>query len=199
MEQTCGNPICEKVYDTEDYGVGPVYCSPRCRHTKAGRRWETGQRGRLGRYPRATPKMRGVVLAMLNHNGWNITRYNPDVEPYRMVIQKGHLKVNLCIGGGFKNEKWAEASAFIHPDWKRVYFASTCRKAKQTHQVPLVTTGKTVERTYYYPCLKTWCMKCTRAAWLKMAMDVDNDFDKMCSQERLTNEASRLNLKEKGT
>ena len=173
MERECNS--CFKIYDTDSFGVGPKYCSSRCRHTVNGRRWETGEIGRPGRFPRPTPIMKNVIIRKLTADGWHVTEYLPKDHPYRLLVRRAHFQARICIGGGYNNEKWAQVSAFIHPDARMIAFASTCRKARQTHHIP-DEHGKTKEKIYFYPCLKTTCRKCLSASWLKRIINViDHD------------------------
>ena len=69
---------CENEYDTDSYGVGPRYCSPRCRHGKDGKDWNQREPGRPGRFPRPSSMMKNIVVAKLKADGWRVSSaFNP--------------------------------------------------------------------------------------------------------------------------
>jgi hypothetical protein len=157
---------CERDYETDDFGTGPKYCSAACRnnlHEAKEKYILNGEQGRPNKFGRPEWWMLSTVVRYFEGNGWRVSRVRQPDDPgpkqriatyhdkkarYRLQLNKSWFKVNLCIAGWYRNEKWAHVVAYFVDG--TLLFASTCQKLK----VEGVRGGS--------PCESDLCKKCSK-------------------------------------
>lgn len=166
---------CGKDYDPSEFGAGTKYCKSACKWAARGTPLGGRSPGRPRRFPKGDALFKQTVTGFLRARGWRVVDFPDEDFPMRLKATKGWFSVRLCIGGGYRDELWADVVAYNDAEWKKVMWASTCRREKREVHVKSASSKKTTMRLHRTACNKEACGKCAKAAWMKRLIALDSE------------------------